>query len=305
MTKKLLVIQARPGIGDLCIFLPFIHKLCEKYKNYEVTLITKKRTRANEILKHDPYIKNILYLSDSNKFRLNLELFNKIRKGKFEKAFIMHYGLRYFILCKLSFVKNIKFYGILKKNESIVGKISYETKKWINDKNIIFEPKIYLEKKPLKKNYICIGIGGSGNNKKWKINFFKELIEKISLNSKNNNTFILAGGVNELNEAQFLIDNLFKNKFISLCELSIEKSLEYLSSSFLYIGNDTSFMHICGSLNIKSFGIFGDTPPDYCSYNKNIIPILPPAEKFITHGSGKMDAILPNYLYENIKDYIQ
>ena len=304
MMKKLLVIQARPGIGDLCVFLPFIHKLCEKYKDYEVTLITKKRTRANELLKHDPFIKNILYLSDENRFKLNLDLFKKIRRGKFEKAFIMHYGLRYYFLCKLSFIKNIKYYGIFKKNESIVQKISNETKKWIGDKNIIFEPKIFLGKKPLKKKYICLGIGGSGNNKKWKIDYFKKLIEKISLNSKNNNTFILAGGVNELKEAQYLIENLLKNTFISLCDLSIEKSLDYLSSSFLYIGNDTSFMHICGSLKIKSFGIFGDTPPDYCSYNKNIIPILPPEDKFITHGSGKMDAILPNYIFENIKDFI-
>ena len=57
--------------------------------------------------------------------------------------------------------------------------------------------------------------------------------------------------------------------------MSIKESLDEISGASFYVGNDTGFMHLCGSIGIKSFGLFGDTPINYVSYNKLILPIMP------------------------------
>ena len=99
---KILIIQTRPGIGDLCLFLPFMHKISENNANSEVTLLTKKRTCAKEILVSDPHIKNVKFINEGNKIINFFRLIKEIGSENFDKAYIMHYGLRYFLICKFN-----------------------------------------------------------------------------------------------------------------------------------------------------------------------------------------------------------
>jgi len=41
--NKALIIQTRPGVGDLCMFLPYIQQIHENDPKLEITLITKKK----------------------------------------------------------------------------------------------------------------------------------------------------------------------------------------------------------------------------------------------------------------------
>ena len=57
---KVLVIQQRPGIGDLVIFLSFIRKIVSKF-NSPVSILVKTNSKADEILKNDkPLIDKII-----------------------------------------------------------------------------------------------------------------------------------------------------------------------------------------------------------------------------------------------------
>ena len=58
---KVLVIQQRPGIGDLVIFLSFIRKIVSKF-NSPVSILVKTNSKADEILKNDKDIDQIIYL---------------------------------------------------------------------------------------------------------------------------------------------------------------------------------------------------------------------------------------------------
>ena len=53
------VVQTRPGIGDMCVFLPYIH-LIAKEKKEKVTIIAKARSRAKDFLEHDPYVLKVI-----------------------------------------------------------------------------------------------------------------------------------------------------------------------------------------------------------------------------------------------------
>ena len=62
---KLLIIQARPGIGDMCVFSPAIHEIAKHNKNYKVDIITKKRTCSIEIFLEEKHIEDKLSIFSS------------------------------------------------------------------------------------------------------------------------------------------------------------------------------------------------------------------------------------------------
>jgi len=298
---KTLIIQTRPGIGDVCIFLPAIHEIALNNVNLNVDLITKKRTRAREFLKYDPHVKNIFFLEDFNKS--NVDLFNFIKNNSYELVYIFHYGIRYPLICKLAGVKSIFSYGWLKKNENIVKKSQEACSGWLNNKQLRFPYKIHRPKSLSKKNNnIVIGIGGSETSKKWSTEKFIELVCEISAIQEH--TFLLAGGPEEQVIASQLINALPDINIISTCDKSIEESLNLIDNSKLYIGNDTGFMHLCAGLGVTAFGLFGDTPANYSDYTHKINPITPPNVEVITHGSLAMNQISANYVIRQIKNFI-
>ena len=64
MSNKILIIQLRPGLGDLCMFLPRCHEIAKANPNHEIYLLTKENTKADQLLKYDTYIKNIVFIDN-------------------------------------------------------------------------------------------------------------------------------------------------------------------------------------------------------------------------------------------------
>jgi len=302
--KKILIIQTRVGIGDMCVFLPCIHVIAKSFPNVEIDLLTKKRTCSKDFLDQDKYIHNIYYLPDEEGLKLNFLILKFFKKKKYENIFIMHYGLRYYLLSLLSGAKKIHFYGIFKKNESIVTKSRNSVTEWVKNTNFKFEPKIYLKKDYKKKLQITIGIGGSGYDKKWRIKNYQDLLNYI-LKKNSISRIVLAGGPSENDEAKLLSKNIeekFNTNIINLSKMSLAECLPYIAESKFYIGNDTGFMHLSACLNVPSFGIFGATPTDYSSYNKLIYTITPPGVEKVHYGDAMMNDITSEYVYKFLKD---
>jgi len=308
--NKALIVQTRPGIGDLCMFLPYVQQIKEHNKDFAFTLVTKKRTAAKQILKYDQSINQIVYLEDetiaTTKSKINnfFKLLNFIKKNNFSKIYIMHFSIFWFLLAKISGIKNIYKYGILKKNVDIHLNALEQNKRWLQDPNLSSQTKIvYPQNNSKNNNQIIIGIGSSGPTKKWPIENYIELIKKI--NDKNIK-FYLAGGNNEIENqiANKIINEIKENRIESLCSLSIEEIMPIINSSKLYVGNDTGFMHLSAGLNIPAIGLFGDTPLSYAKYNKNIFPIIPENFKTVGHGSMAMNQITIGQVLNEVKKFI-
>ena len=308
--NKGLIIQTRSGIGDLCMFLPYIQQIKVHNKGFQFTLIAKKRSAAKQILKHEQSVNQIVYLEDEilelTKSKLNnfFKIANFIKKNNFSKIYIMHFSIFWFLVAKISGIKNIYKYGILKKNVDIYVNALEQNKRWLQNNNLSSQTKIaYPQKNSKNNNQIIIGIGSSGQTKKWPTENYIELIKRI--NNKNI-TFYLAGGNNEIENqiANKIINEAKENRVESLCSLSIEKIMPIINSSKLYVGNDTGFMHLSAGLNIPAIGLFGDTPLSYANYTKNILPIIPENFKTVGHNSMAMNKITVSQVLYEVKKLI-
>lgn len=302
MTKKILIIQLRPGLGDFCMFLPRCHEVAKKNPDYDITILTKKNSKADQLLTYDPFIKNIEFI-DKDDSKMNIfDLFKFIKKNNFEKVYSYQYGpkyLKYIILSKLCGVSEIYYYGIFKKKEGMVKKSIEANEEWLNIKINEFKGCIYNEKfnESLEKK-IIIGLGASGDNKRWPIKFFIELIQNLNMKSKY--LFILAGGGNEKEIIKEIVSTVSDANFYSLENSNVLDSIKKISDSFFFVGNDTGFMHVSACLNIKTFCIYGDTPSEDSKYNDKIIPILPPGVEETYHNDLAMIKIKPAYVLSTI-----
>jgi len=308
--NKGLIIQTRPGVGDLCMFLPYIQQIKEHNKDFEFTLIAKKRSAAKHILKYEQALNQIVYLEDEiieiTKSKINnfFKILNFIKKNNFSRIYIMHFSIFWFLLAKISGIKKIYKYGIFKKNVDIYLNALEQNKRWLQDSNLSSQTKIaYPQNNNKNNNQIIIGIGSSGPTKKWPTENYIELIKRI--NNKNIK-FCLAGGENEIENqiANKIINEIKDNKIESLCSLSIEEIMPIINSSKLYIGNDTGFMHLSAGLNIPAIGLFGDTPLSYANYTKNIMPIIPKNFKTVGHNSIAMNQITVEQVLNEVKKFI-
>jgi heptosyltransferase-2 len=310
--NKGLIIQTRPGVGDLCIFLPYIQQIQKYNANFHFTLITKKRSSARHILEYEtPSIKTI-YLEDkilkitNSKFLNFFRLLKFIKKKNFSKIYIMHFSFSWYLIAKIAGIKKIYIYGILKKNVNIYLNALKNNQKWLNKKKLSTQAKITYPKNKYgrKKNQIIIGIGSSGPTRKWPTENYISLIKKI----KNKNIkFYLAGGNNKIENqiANEIKNKLKKNKIIFLSRLNIKKIMAIIYSSRLYVGNDTGFMHLSAALDIPAIGLFGDTPLEaYGKYTNNIFPIIPLGYKTITHNSNAIKEITVSQVLNEVKKLI-
>ena len=123
---KVLVIQPKSGMGDMVIYLPYIHAISKKYQT-PVSILVKENSRANQLLAEDRHIDEIILLDRSKNNSGShdglsglLKLSKEIKLKNFNKVFIFNSSLRYLLISKLAGIKNISQYPLFRKKDNIV-----------------------------------------------------------------------------------------------------------------------------------------------------------------------------------------
>ena len=298
---KILCINTRKGIGDQIIFLPYLHAISEKFKT-PVSLLAKDNSRAKELFADDNHIDEIISLQkDMDGIGGILKLTKELKRRNFDKVIIFNSSVRYYIIAKLSGIKSIDQYPLFRTKDNIVLSAKIFTEDIIN-KVVSTEPNLVIKKKEnnLDKSfkYICLGISASGPTKRWAINNYIKLAEKI--NKKFKSKFYLAGGKDDtdlINE--FKKSNIGKDS-VSFEKMSIKQTLQHISNCDLYIGNDTGWAHISVALKIKALTIFCDSPvAAYGSYSSRMITVEPEGVAIgsTTHDTLGKDKVSLNEVY--------
>jgi len=291
---KILIIQQRYGIGDLIIFLPYIHAISKKF-NTQISLLVKESSKASDLLSDDEHVDEIIIL-DEEKDGLSgfFKLSNELKKRKFDKVFIFNSSLRYNLIAKFSGIKSIHQYPLFRSKDNIVHSAKIFTES-ITNGIVSTEPnlKIKSTSNNFDKNFkhICLGVSASGETKRWNIHNYIKLCQELTKNQKCK--FYIAGGANDIDLInKFKISDVGKN-CESFEKLSIKQTLPIIKNCNLAICNDTGFAHIACALGVKTLTLFMDSPVmAYGKYSSRMVVIEPEGEKDSTvHDSLGKDSI--------------
>ena len=319
---KVLVIQQRMGIGDMVIFLSYIHAIAKK-ENCPVSVLVKENSRADEFLDQDKYIDKIILLDRKRNatgkhsgFLGFFKLVKELKKEKYEKVYIFNSSLRYALLARFAQIRNIIQYPLFKKRGQNVIETAKKFTEEIVGSTVSSQPKIFVEKKMIseaKKKYtfseefkhICVGLSASGPTKRWDIDRFISTFKKISKDQPCK--FYLAGGINDnILINQFINSSLGKNS-ISFENMSIKETLPIISNCNLYVGNDTGWLHISCALGLKCVALFMDSPVlAYGKYSNNINIIVPEGEteETTSHNTRGKDKITVEQVVQKTKELL-
>jgi len=311
---KVLVIQPKIGMGDMVIYLPYIHAISKKYKT-AVSILVKENSRASQLLAEDRHIKEILILDRTNNntgahdgllgfFKLSREL----KLKEFDKVFIFNSSLRYLLISKIAGIKNISQYPLFRKKDNVVTSAKIFTENELGDivstqpELIISGDKINKAKQKFSNEFkhICLGISASGPTKRWDIKNFIKLC--ININARTPSKFYLAAGNNDKDLIDQFLNSELSNNCISFKDLTISETLPIIKNCNLYIGNDTGWLHISSALGIKCLALFMDSPVQaYGKYSKNIEVIVPEGEteETTTHDTLGADKISFEKVFNN------
>ena len=274
---KILCINARKGIGDQVLFTSYIQAISKKFKT-PVSLLAKDNSKAKDLFADDNHINEIIILEkDMDGVGGMFKLIKDLKKRNFDKIFIFNSSLRYNLVARLAGIKSINQYPLFKSKDNIVLSAKIFTEDIIN-KVVSTEPNLIIKKtnNNLDKNFkhLCLGVSASGPTKRWDINNYIKLAEKI--NDKIKCKFYIAGGKNDIDLInKFKNSNVGKNSF-SFEKMTIKESLQIISDCDLYIGNDTGWAHISVALKVKALTIFCDSPvAAYGSYSSKMITVEP------------------------------
>jgi heptosyltransferase-2 len=311
---KVLVIQPKIGMGDMVIYLPYIHAISKKYQT-AVSILVKENSRADQLLAGDKHIKEILILDrtkNNSGTHDGLSGFFKLSKDlklkKFDKVFIFNSSLRYFLISKIAGIKNISQYPLFRKKDNIVTSAKIFTENELGDivstqpELKISDNKVNEVKQKFSKEFkhICLGISASGPTKRWNIKNFIKLCTNI--NARTPSKFYLAAGNNDKDLIDQFLNSELSNNCISFKDLKINETLPIIKNCNLYIGNDTGWLHISSALGVKCLALFMDSPVQaYGKYSKNIEVIVPEGEteETTTHDTLGADKISFEKVFNN------
>ena len=297
---KILCINVRKGIGDQIIFLPYLHAISKKFK-VPVSLLAKENSKARELFYEDKLIDEVIDLKKNMDGVMGILRLSKEIKGRgFDKIFIFNSSLRYNMVSRLAGIKSIYQYPLFRRKDNIVLSAKIFTEDILNEvvstePNLVVKNDKYLDK---EFKHICLGISASGPTKRWDINNYIKLAEKI--NKKTKCKFYIAGGKNDINLINEFKNSEIKNDFMSFENLSIRQTLPLIKNMNLMISNDTSWSHIAVSLKVKTLTLFMDSPVmAYGRYSSRMNTIEPEGEKdTTTHDTLGKDRISFDEVYK-------
>ena len=288
---KVLVIQPKIGMGDMVIYLPYIHAISKKYQT-PVSILVKENSRANQLLAEDRHIDEIILLDRSKNNSGShdglsgfLKLSKEIKLKNFNKVFIFNSSLRYLLISKLAGIKNISQYPLFRKKDNIVTSAKIFTEYELGS-IVSTQPELRINQESFNKvnqsfskefKHICLGISASGPSKRWDIENFITLCKKV--NEKIPSKFYLAAGNNDKDLINKFLNSEISKNCTSFKDLKIKETMPIIKNCDLYVGNDTGWLHISSALGIKCLALFMDSPVQaYGKYSKNINIIVPEGE---------------------------
>jgi lipopolysaccharide heptosyltransferase II len=288
--RKVLIIKFL-GIGDVLFTTPMLRKLKEKHSHLSITYLTSKlcapvvinNPNIDEVLTYDMPSRNTLLC---NPFPF-IRLIKDLRKRNFDAVIVTHRSfsaiLFSYLICgsaRIGF--DYKGWGFLLTDRIPLDGGKYAPALYMDllqnvcDKkdelglelNLSKEASIYDQKLfPNNDNgAIAVAPGGGKNewmailSKRWPAGNYAELISSL-ISQKH--TVLLLGGKDDIEISNEVKQHISGTVFDFTGKTDILQAAALIQRCRLFVGNDSSLLHIAAALGIPTVSIFGPTNPEY------------------------------------------
>ena len=261
------LIELPNWLGDCVMFTPAFDNIINYYNDIEITIFGAKT--SIDLIKSHPKVVKTLTIDSKNKF--SYKAFAHL--GSFDVFFSFRGSIR---------AKMIKFiidatdkyqYSHAKypKRHQVEKYVDF-VNECLNTNTSPGNLSCYLSNVKDKGTSRILGInpGGSyGSAKRW----YPKQFAKIAIEMSENFDIFIFGGVNEIEFAIEIENNLKRNNISNYLNLagktSISELTNYISNLDIFITGDSGPMHIAASLDIPTIALFGPTNPIETSQWKN------------------------------------
>jgi heptosyltransferase-2 len=302
-SRRVAVVQPLPGIGDMIWHLPHIRAIA-RWFGEPVTLVAKPRSAATELFAGEQTIADVLWLDRNPERRRGVHdgvagfvrFVTALRGRGFDAIVVLHHSR---MLAAATFAAGIPHrygYGFgmqrlfLNRPPFLPAPLlrlhPYEqASEWLKAAGIPVgnaEPSLTISQERRAEarrrlgnpsgSMVAIGIGTSEPYKQWGAERFVELA--TALLDDGWPRLVLAGGAAEAELAKAIRERLGSDRIDAAIGWKLGELAALLAECEFYVGNDTGVMNLAAAAGIRTYSLFGATPPFH--HSSVIVPILPP-----------------------------
>ncbi len=317
--QRIAVVQPLPGIGDMIWHLPHIRAIAA-YAGAAVTLITKPRSAADQLLAADPAVADVFWVDRNPEDRPGrhdgvlgqARFIRDLRARGFAAVVVLHHSHTLAFAAMAAGIPLRFGYGFglqrrfLNRSpflpaDALALHPFEQATAWLKLAGIpMAETEPLLSVSPAanaalaarlvgcEKPYVTVGIGSSEPYKQWGAVRFAELIAALA--GIGWRSIVLVGGRAEAGLAEEIIGRLGDNAASVLPAIgwSLPELAALFAQAEFYVGNDTGVMNMAAASGIQTYGLFGGTAP--FGHARRIVAVLPPDGRIDkTDGMARID----------------
>ncbi|MCC6134870.1 MAG: glycosyltransferase family 9 protein [Candidatus Contendobacter sp.] len=300
-SRRTLIIQPLPGIGDMVWHLPHLHAIAATTVSGRIDLLTKPRSQTDRLLCADSTVERVLWLDRAAAhagMRGLLRLTTLLRQGGYQRVWILHGSARYALAALLAGIPERIGYGVGWQTALLNGPVRLPPE--LRHTHPIQRADALLdllnipcaEPEPLLQiaaeadqavterfaawplPWIALGIGSSEPWKQWGAVRFAELA--LALHQQQAGSIFIVGGSAERALADELLTRIHASggQAADAVASPLEQTAALLARCRAYLGNDTGVLNMAAALQTPAFGLFGGSQPLW--HSCFIYPITPP-----------------------------
>jgi heptosyltransferase-2 len=288
--------------------LPHIRAIAA-HVGHPVTLITKPRSRADQIFVAEDAIRDVFWLDRNPEGRRGgsdgvigrLRTITALRARKFTAIYLLHHSKTIALLAMLAGIPERFGYGygvqarFLNRPPRLPASMAKshpfdKATEWIRAAGIQIteaEPNLTVEGSALQTvrsrittTPVAIGIGASEAYKQWSATRYAALADGLA--ARGFSSMVLVGGKAEAVLVEKVQSSVRTATITPAIDWSLQEIAAVLSLSAYYVGNDTGFMNMAAAVGIRTYCLFGALPPFY--HSRRIVPITPPGGVSLRNG---------------------
>jgi ADP-heptose:LPS heptosyltransferase/O-antigen ligase len=304
-SSRLGIIQPLPGIGDMVWHLPHIRAIAGA-AGHQVTLIVKPRSAADQIFAAEDTIADILWMDRNPDGRQGahdgapglLRLITTLRSHELDSVVILHHSRTLAFAAMAAGIPRRYGYGYRWQRpfmncppylpQSALRLHPYQqATEYLRAASIAVadaEPRLTVA--PTARAavaarlaghpspMVAVGISTSEPYKQWGAERFASLAR--ALLDAGWQTLVLVGGPAEAEIAEAITAHMPEGhaRIVAALGWTLSDIAALFEASGFYVGNDTGVMNMAAAVGIRTYALFGATPP--FAHASAIVPITPP-----------------------------